>query len=54
MKSTYCAKIMLNYFYKAISKEYGVPKSKLKEYLQIIYPMLNLSKIYHLKNRVES
>ena len=38
-----CARIMLNLSYKAIVKEYGVPKFQLKKTLWKIYPLFKLN-----------
>ena len=40
MKCTYCARILLNLYYRYTTNKYGVPKSTFNEYIRKIYPLL--------------
>ena len=54
IKSECCDRIMLIFYYQAIFKEYGLPKSTLTKYLWNIHPLFKFSNSNALKSIVET
>ena len=47
-----CTMILLNFYYQAIFKEYGVPNFNLTKTLRMIYPLFKCKNRNYLEMRV--